>query len=268
MSKKHLQTTQRQFTKTAEAFIKRHPRDTQEMLAERAGFVKPQPEDLALDVACGGGTLVLALAPWVRRAFGIDLTPAMLTHAREFQRERQIQNTAFTCGEAGRLPFADGTFDLVTCQFSLHHMQKPQAILREMLRVMKPAGRMMVVDTLGPESDEKWELHQEIEVLRDPSHTASLRLTSFLASFEALGLEVMRQKLLRRERSFNDWMLRAGLDFSDKRYAEARRLMQSSERGDRAGFSPKPHGEDILITHNEGMFLVMRPGGESTLSRE
>ncbi|HUY13763.1 MAG TPA: class I SAM-dependent methyltransferase [Terriglobia bacterium] len=258
MSKKHLQTTQKQFTKTAEAFIKQHPRDTAEMLAERAGFAKPQAEDLSLDVACGGGTLVLALAPRVRRAFGIDLTPAMLGHAREFQKEKQIQNAAFACGQAERLPFADGAFDLVTCQFSLHHMQKPQDALREMLRVTRAQGRIMVVDTLGPESDEKWELHQEIEVWRDPSHIGSLRLTTFITGFEALGLEVIRQRISRRERSFNSWMLRAGLDSSERRYVEARRLLESSMPGDRAGFSPKSDGEDILITHNEGMFLLTR----------
>ncbi|MGH9454082.1 MAG: class I SAM-dependent methyltransferase [Terriglobia bacterium] len=258
MSKKHLQTIQKQFTKTADSFIKHYPRDTGEMLAERADFAKPQPQDRSLDVACGGGTLVLALAPRVASAFGIDLTPAMLAHARECQTEQQIQNAAFACGEAERLPFAEGAFDLVTCQFSLHHMQKPEAVLREMLRVTKPEGRVMLVDTLGPESDEKWELHQQLEALRDPSHTASLRLTSFLTMFEALGLEVARQRLHRRERSFNYWMHRAGLDSSTKRYAEARRMLDASVPGDRAGLSPRPDGEDILITHNEGMFLLTR----------
>ncbi|MGH9432259.1 MAG: class I SAM-dependent methyltransferase, partial [Terriglobia bacterium] len=212
--------------------------------------------------ACGGGTWVLALAPRVRIALGIDVTPAMLAHARELQSERQIRNAAFTCGEAERLPFADGAFDLVTCQFSLHHMQKPEAALREMLRVTKPAGRMMVVDTLAPESDEKWELHHQVEVLRDPSHTAALRLTSFLGCFEALGLAVTRQKLHRRERSFNYWMGRAGLDASHPRYQQARRTLEASMPGDRAGFAPKPDGEDILITHNEGMFLVTRAAAD------
>lgn len=258
MSKRHLQTIQKQFTKTAEAFVKHYPRDTDEMLAERADFAKPQAQDRTLDVACGGGTLVLALAPRVASAFGIDLTPAMLAHARACQTELQIQNAAFACGEAERLPFADSTFDLVTCQFSLHHMQKPEAALREMLRLTKPEGRMMVVDTLAPERDEKWELHQRLEALRDPSHTASLRLTSFLSLFEGLGLEVTRQKLHRRERSFNHWMHRAALDSSTKRYAEARRMLEASVPGDRAGLSPRPDGEDILITHHEGMFLLTR----------
>jgi ubiquinone/menaquinone biosynthesis C-methylase UbiE len=258
MSKKHLQTVQKQFTKTADAFVKGYPRDTPETSAERAEFAKPQPDDRTLDVACGGGTLVLATAPQVKAAFGIDLTPAMLAHARQSQDQRQIQNAAFACGEGERLPFADASFDLVTCQFSFHHMQKPEAVLREMLRVTKAEGRIMVVDTLAPESDEKRERHHQIEVLRDPSHVASLRLTAFLSAFEALGLQVTRQKLHRRERSFNHWMLRAGLDGAKARYQEARKLLQASVTNDGAGFAPKPNGDDFLITHNEGMFLLVR----------
>jgi hypothetical protein len=51
-------------------------------------------------------------------------------------------------------------------------------------------------------------------------------------------------------------MLRAGLDTKHKRYLEARKLLEESIAGDRAGFSAKVHGDDILITHNEGMFLL------------
>ncbi len=79
--------------------------------------------------------------------------------------------------------------------------------------------------------------------------------------FEELGLEIARQSLRRRERSFNRWMLRGGLNPKHKRYVEARKLIEESIAGDRAGFAPKMQGEDILITHNEGMFLLVRKQG-------
>src|SRR5437588_504851 len=166
MSQRHKTAVQTQFTKTADAFSTYAVRDTPEVLAEKVDFIKPQPADLALDVACGPGTLVLALAPRVGFARGIDLT----------------------------------------------------------------------------------------EIIRDPSHTLSLRLTTFVEMFEKCGLEIARQALKRRQRSFNQWMLRAGLEPSHKRYQEVRKVLEESIRGDRAGFSPEPQGDDILITHNEGMF--------------
>jgi ubiquinone/menaquinone biosynthesis C-methylase UbiE len=258
MSKKHKEAVQKQFGKTVEVFSKTVVRDTPEVLAEKVAFTKPQPADVALDVACGPGDRVLALAARVTFARGIDLTLEMLRQAREFQRERNISNAAFDCGEAEQLPYPDLFFDLVTCQCSIHHVPKPEAALAEMVRVMKPEGRLMVIDCLAPESDLKFDLHNQIEMVRDPSHALSLRLTTFLEIFENLGLEILRQSLKRRERSFHQWMLRAGHDPKNKRYFEARKLLEESMAGDRAGFSPKIQGDDILITHNEGMFLLAR----------
>lgn len=258
MSKKHKEAVRKQFARTVEAFSKLAVRDTPEVVSEKVEFVKPQPTDLALDVACGPGTFVLALAPRVRFARGIDLTEEMLRQAHAFRFELQIANAGFDCGDAEQLPYPDASFDLVLCQCSLHHMPKPAVVLKEMVRVMKAEGRIVIIDTLGPESDAKFELHNRIESVRDPSHNGSLRLTAFLGMFESQGLEISRQKLRRRQRSFNNWMLRAGLDTKHKRYQEARRLLEESIEGDRGGFSPQPQGDDFLITHNEGMFILTR----------
>ena len=144
----------------------------------------------------------------------------------------------FDQGEAEQLPYPDGAFNLVSlCQFAFHHMSKPEAALKEMVRVTRAEGRMLIVDTIGPESDEKWDLHKRIDVIRDPSHTASLRLTSWLKLFDGAGLDVLRQSLKRRPRSFNEWMLRAGLEPSHSRYQEARKLLEDSIPGNRAGLS-------------------------------
>jgi SAM-dependent methyltransferase len=143
-------------------------------------------------------------------------------------------------------------------------MPKPEAVLKEMVRVMKPDGRLLLVDPLGPESDAKFELHNRIEQVRDPSHALTLRLTTYLTMFDEQGLEIARQALRRRPRSFNHWMLRAGLKPGQKRYQETRTLLEDSIAGDRAGFSAQIQGDDILIVHNEGMFLLMRKPGETS----
>jgi ubiquinone/menaquinone biosynthesis C-methylase UbiE len=257
MSKSHKATVQKQFTKTAEAFSRSAVRDSPEVLAEKLEFVKPQRADLSLDVACGPGAFVLELASRVRFARGIDLTEELLRRARRLQLERSVLNAAFDRGEAEHLPYANGVYDLVTCQCALHHMPKPVLALREMIRVMKLDGRQAVMDTLSPESDSKFELHNHIESTRDPSHTLSLRLTTFLEIFEDLGLEITHQSVRRRQRYFNQWMLRAGLEPSHKRYRETRKLLEESIPGDRAGYSAQVHDDDISIVHHEGMFLLV-----------
>ena len=258
MSKKHKETVQKQFTKTAEAFSVFAQRDTPEILAEHVAFTKPQPTDLALDVACGPGALVLALAPRVRFVRGLDLTDALLRHALKLQAELHVTNAWFDRGDAEQLPYPDAAFDLATCRFTFHHLPKPALVLKEMLRVTRPEGRLAIIDSVAPEIDAKFEYHNRIERLRDPSHTESLRLTTFLAMFDDHGLEVRRQAIRRRTRSFNQWMRRAGLEATDKRCLEARKLMEESIAGDKAGYSPRAEGDDITIVHPEVMFLLGR----------
>ena len=261
MSKKHKEAVQKQFTKTAEAFSTFAMRDTPEVLKEKVEFAKPQSTDAVLDIACGPGAFALAIAPRVNLVWGVDLTPEMLRRARAYQAEKQILNAAFVRGDAEHLPFHAGTFDLVSCQCSFHHLPKPQLVLREMVRVSKPEGRLLIIDPLAPESDSKFEIYNRIEQLRDPSHTLTLRLTEFLRLFDEEGLEILRQSLRRRPRSFNNWMLRGGHATGTKRYLETRKLLEDSMAGDKAGFSAQAQGEDIQIVHNEGMFLITRKAG-------
>jgi ubiquinone/menaquinone biosynthesis C-methylase UbiE len=263
MSNGHHQAVQQQFTRTAEAFAKFATRDTPEMLAERIELAGLRSDDLLLDVACGPGAFVLAAAPQVRFARGVDLTAEMLRHARAFQAERGIANAAFDLGEAERLPYADGSFDLVSCQFAFHHMPRPETTLVEMGRVMKSHGRIFLVDSVGPEDPAASELHNEIERLRDPSHVTTLSLWQFLEMFAAQGLSVHKQRGLDRPRSFNQWMLRAGHDRSDAAYQKVRRMMESSIPGDRAAFGVTIDGDDLRIVHREGLFLLGRKAAEN-----
>jgi ubiquinone/menaquinone biosynthesis C-methylase UbiE len=252
------QAVQEQFTRTAEAFAKFAMRDTPEMLAERVEFAELRPDDMVLDVACGPGAFVLAAAPRVRFASGVDLTAEMLRQARGFQAERGIVNAAFDFGEAEKLPYAGGSFDLVSCQFAFHHMPRVEVVLAEMRRVTKLEGRIFLVDSVGADNKATGDLHNNIERLRDPSHTLTLSLAEFRRLFSAQKLTVEKQRVLDRPRSFNQWMLRAGHDRSDPGYQTVRRLIEEAIPGDRAGFNAAIEGDDIRIVHQEGLFLLRR----------
>src|SRR4051812_39345318 len=64
-------------------------------------------EDTVLDVACGGGNVICAFAPVVRHATGIDMTPAMLGHARATGKREGLTNVSWDLGQATALPYAD-----------------------------------------------------------------------------------------------------------------------------------------------------------------
>jgi ubiquinone/menaquinone biosynthesis C-methylase UbiE len=131
-----------------------------------------QLEEVALDVACGSGSLTLELAPTVKHITGIDLTPAMIDQARAEQTKRGIHNVDWRVGDVYNLPFAPDSFSLVTSRAAFHHLVRPRDVLREMGRVCAPGGRIVIIDTTFPA--DKGAAFDALEKMRDPSHVHSL----------------------------------------------------------------------------------------------
>ncbi len=162
-----------------------HGEDLQELVQA----LRPQPHELALDVATGTGHTALALAPLVMTVLGLDLTAAMLAQAQKLAREKQVANTVWLTGDAMALPFLDGTFDLVTCRRAFHHFPRPAAALAEMARVLKPGGRLGVVDMTVP-AGPGGRLFNALEWARDHTHVQALDDQSWLALATGAGLEI------------------------------------------------------------------------------
>jgi ubiquinone/menaquinone biosynthesis C-methylase UbiE len=99
----------------------------------------------ALDVGCGTGFLTLELAARGHRATGIDFAPAMIARARE-KAAAQGLGARFDGGDAERLSYPDGSFDLVISRHVLWTLPHPEAALDEWLRVLRPGGRLAIID--------------------------------------------------------------------------------------------------------------------------
>ena len=99
-----------------------------------------------LDVACGTGTQLVALAKKGYQVTGIDLSPDMLSKAKG--KLQRYPNASLLCGDATHMPFQDNAFDISLITFSLHDMPEEIAIgvLMEMKRVTKKGGDIVVVD--------------------------------------------------------------------------------------------------------------------------
>ena len=143
-----------------------------------------------LDVATGGGHTAFALAPYAAEVVALDLTQPMLAVARKEAETRGLTNISYVAGDAHELPFANESFDVVTCRHAPHHFPRIQQAVSEWARVLKPGGKLLLVDSASPEEAEAAAVLHEIESLRDPSHMRNHSLTEWTAYLNTAGFHV------------------------------------------------------------------------------
>jgi ubiquinone/menaquinone biosynthesis C-methylase UbiE len=98
-----------------------------------------------LDAGCGTGFLSFELAARGHHVTGIDFAPAMLAEARRKAAERSV-SIRFEEADAEHLPFPAGRFDLVISRHVLWTLPHPEAAIDDWIRVLRPDGRLVVVD--------------------------------------------------------------------------------------------------------------------------
>lgn len=154
-----------------------------------------------LDVATGGGHVARRLREQGATVVTVDPAPGM---------------KADTTAAAEDLPFADASFDAVTCRLAGHHFADVQAAVREMARVAK--RRVVVCDNTFVS-----EVSEQADRLRDPSHVRNYGVAEWHSFFELAGLRVTDERQLNRPLEIEPWLDRAGTADRDK--AHVRELL-------------------------------------------
>ena len=127
-----------------------------------------KPGQRALDVCCGTGDLAFALAAQGAEVTGLDFSEAMLAVAEDRRQKAEVRGqrseggtppsalgpppyVSFVRGDAQHLPFPDASFDLVTVGYGLRNLASWEAGLAEMARVVRPGGKLLVLDFGKPD---------------------------------------------------------------------------------------------------------------------
>lgn len=103
------------------------------------------------DLGCGTGQMTAALAPFVARVIAVDTSAAMLQAAKK--RLQGFENVELRRGDLESLPIDDGRLDAATLALVLHHLAEPGRALAEVARVLRPGGRLLIVDMLPHERE-------------------------------------------------------------------------------------------------------------------
>ena len=120
------------------------------------------PPLVIADLGAGEGTVSLMLAQRARRVIAVDNSERMVDYARDVARRHGVENLEYRLGDLEELPLDDGAADVALFHQSLHHALHPGKALREAHRILKPGGRLLVVDLLRHGFEQARELYADV----------------------------------------------------------------------------------------------------------
>ena len=209
---------------SVEARLARQAANAERLAARvREWLVPLRGDERALDSGCGTGAFALALAPLVGEVVGVDGDAERIEAARGLA----PANVRFEVGDAGELPFEPGTFEIAGCLRVLHHTTRPELVVAELTRVLRPGGKVLLADQLSPTDPLAGLELDRFEHARDASHTRLLNDGDVRALLEMNDLVVRRVEIVGEERALGPY-----LDVVGSTGAERERALELAPGGE------------------------------------
>jgi ArsR family transcriptional regulator len=120
--------------------------------ARALGHLLP-PLDVA-DLGCGEGYLTIETARWAKSVVAVDKSDVVLDRARQLAHRRRVTNITWKKGDLVKLPLEDASVDVALLSQALHHASQPAKAMREAVRILRPLGRVLVLDLRA--HDQTW----------------------------------------------------------------------------------------------------------------
>lgn len=202
-----------------------------------------------VEVGAGTGNFLSLFAGTAGRLIAVDLTIAMLREARAAYPHMHL-----VAGDARRLPLRSRSVDVACSAQMLHHVSDPLSVVREMRRVVRHEGKVLIVDQVATERFEEATAMTALELVRDPSHVASRPPSALRTIVQAAGLDVVAERIISSRQRFSQWMWRG--EFPDERIAAVREHIE--RHGADTGMDFSRDGDEWTFERRRIMLLARR----------
>jgi ubiquinone/menaquinone biosynthesis C-methylase UbiE len=236
-----------EFTRQADAYARATAITDKDRLARLVTAISPEPGQRAIEIATGPGYVAMAMAKRCGEVVGVDLTEAPLKIAERTRRERGLTNVSFRNADAEELPFTDAQFDIAVCRFAFHHFEHPEKVLAEMCRVSRAGATVAIEDLYASEFSPRATYYNDVERLRDHSHTRALAPTELIGMVTRAGVELQRLYSDELVTDVDWWLESAQTGPGDA--AEARRRLDEDLQHDLSGACPFLSAGRLVFHH-------------------
>lgn len=172
-------------------------------------------DERVLDVGAGTGAFSFAVAPRVREVVAVEQDEELAARARA----DAPPNVEVQIGDGEHLALEPFSFDLVGCIRVLHHTRRPELMVAELARMTRPGGTVLVADQLASVDPLAAVELNRFERARDPSTTRVMSDGDLRALFDANGLVLRREKVVREQRDLDAYLDLAGCEGPDRERA-------------------------------------------------
>jgi ubiquinone/menaquinone biosynthesis C-methylase UbiE/broad specificity phosphatase PhoE len=250
------------YNRVAEGDLDRKREDDRQRVRHLLTFAKLPPDLRILDVGTGLGLLPLMLAEdGAKSVVGIDVSPAMLEQAELLRLSRPGEassRVSFRLAPAHALPFRDEGFDAVTSRLVLNHMRRPERLVREMVRVLKPGGILLLAELLSVDNPVKRATQNAIEERRNPSHVAARGVEQYNKLITDAGLLIEAKETVSFDRELQEWLAAYHTDAGDA--AVVREMIEAGLETDAAGIHARRQGNTLTFEQRMYYVKAVKPG--------
>ena len=202
-----------------------------------------------MDLGTGTGRLAMLLAEeGAGEVVGVDISPAMLEVAeylRLSSASPAADRVSFRLAAAQRMPFRGESFDAIVCRLVLNHTHKPEHILQELVRLLKPGGVLILAELLGADDPVKRATQNTIEARRNPSHVAALSADQYRRLVTGARLTIEAETVAVDEQDLEEWL--TDLQSNPATRSVVREMMEAGLETDAAGLKVRRHSGKLVF---------------------